>query len=252
MARKKVSKAESAALEPAAGAIPEPPRHTKHQAFEIRRVHRSQLLGAPYNPRAIREANRDRLKENLKRVGLTHPLTWNETTGNLLAGHQRLSILDGLELTADYTLDVAVVHLDEKAEKSQNVFENNTTGQGHWDLDKMGLLVKDGLDLDAAGLDVGEVTEIFGIDILGGQESEKLEALAEQLRESQERHERIKEASAETNEADFYRVVVGRDSKDCEWLSLFCDVEPGDVFLNLHELRRRVQELEARAEGTQT
>lgn len=177
------------------------------------------MKNAPYNPRQIREQAREKLKANIKRAGLLTAVIWNRRSGHLVGGHQRLSILDSLMRTEDYLLPVDVVDLDDKEEKAQVVALNNPDICGEWDLVKMEELVRGGLDIEGAGLEVGDVAAVLGLDCLSGQEAPKLEELAEQLREAQALHDRIKEASADTNSADFYRVVVFKNWRAGEWLS---------------------------------
>lgn len=110
---------------------------TKFQAFEARDIHRTQIKNAPYNPRSIKESAAKALRKNLKERGLMSTLVWNETTGNLVSGHQRLKQLDSLEKTDDYILTVAVVKLDEKTEKEQNIFFNSLSVQGYFDFDAL-------------------------------------------------------------------------------------------------------------------
>ena len=64
------------------------------EAYEIKKIKRSQIKLAAYNPRTITDEARKRLKKGLKKFGLVQPLVWNETTGVLVSGHPRLSILD--------------------------------------------------------------------------------------------------------------------------------------------------------------
>lgn len=130
----------------------------KHQKFSVRRVHRSQLKNALYNPRQIDSYARKKLLENIKRVGLIEPLIWNKKTGNILQGHQRISILDEIEGTSDYMMDVAVVSLTEKEEKEQNVFMNNPSAQGVFDEDMVAKLIAESqIDYVNAGYDQVDV-----------------------------------------------------------------------------------------------
>ena len=81
---------------------------------------RSQINFASYNPRKLSDDARKRLKANLKRIGLAGGIVWNETTGNLVSGHQRLSILDEIQRyntdtkENDYPIRVEVLRLTEK------------------------------------------------------------------------------------------------------------------------------------------
>lgn len=115
---------------------------TKHQTFETRLMKRSEIQAAPYNPRTISAYNRSILQAKIKEIGLVEPLVWNQRTGNLVSGHQRLSILDELEQRDDYELTMAVVDLDPVREKEAVVFLNNPTGQGVWDEDALAELLK--------------------------------------------------------------------------------------------------------------
>jgi hypothetical protein len=124
---------------------------TKYQKFEAKDILRSQIRNAPYNPRIIDDAERKRLKRNLKKVGLLTTLVWNQRTGNLVSGHQRIALLDDLEGGKDYSITMAVVDLDEKTEREQNIFMNSTSAQGRFDFDKLNLMLPD-IDYSNAGL----------------------------------------------------------------------------------------------------
>ena len=126
---------------------------SKFQKFTIERVHRSVIAGAKYNPRTISPAAKKKLQANLKRVGLLEPVIVNKKTGmRLVGGHQRLACLDVLEGSPDYTLDVSVVSLTEKQEREANLFLNNASAQGEWDLDLLAGMLP-GLDLDNTGFE---------------------------------------------------------------------------------------------------
>lgn len=128
----------------------------------MRRMRREELQGAPYNPRTITPQAKRALRANLETVGLLGPVVWNERTGLVVGGHQRLASLDALEGRSDYLLDVSVVSLDEKAEREQNVFLNNANTQGTWDLDALGALLKgDDFDIAASGFTPDDVYQMF-------------------------------------------------------------------------------------------
>ena len=107
---------------------------TKTQTFQMKRLKRSAVSLAPYNPRTIDRHAQKLLSENLSREGLVMPLVVNLTTGNLVAGHQRLKDIDAKEgypkKTADYEMDYAVIQVTEKREKELNLFLNNSASQG--------------------------------------------------------------------------------------------------------------------------
>ncbi|HOJ03292.1 MAG TPA: ParB N-terminal domain-containing protein [Bacteroidota bacterium] len=220
---------------------PAGPKLSRFQKFEIMEIRRSMLREAPYNPRTITEHASKKLRKKLRDVGLIEPLIWNKQTGNLVSGHRRLEILDGLEgypaRCADYLLSVSVVDLDLKTEKEMNLFLNNASAQGEWDLDKLKVLLTDeGVSFEMAGFDPQDMAvydisvDTMGLsDVFGGEndpqadaqmdaidgarvaESSARSAASEKVR--QDRHE-YREAQAEVNEADFFLNVVFQTKRE--------------------------------------
>jgi hypothetical protein len=215
-------------------------RESRHVGFVIETVHRSQLKNCGYNPRVIRDDARRRLRANLKRVGLTHPITWNRRTGNIVGGHQRVAIIDGLEGTKDYTLPVAVVDLSLEDEQCQNIHENNSDAMGDWDLALVERLVKeDRIDIEKASMDVAATAALFGDDALGASGALVAE-MAEKVREAQASYDKLKGRQAKKDQADYYRVVVFRDAEQADELSQFLEM-PGAAFLPGDQLMARVR-----------
>ncbi len=136
---------------------------TKHQKFKIETISRLKIKNAAYNPRKIDDVSFKNLKKNIKQNGLIETLVWNRTTGNLVSGHQRIKILDSLERKKDYMLTVAVVELGEKEEKEQNIFMNNLSAQGYFDLDMVKDLLPE-INYEAAGLLENDL-EVLGVEI---------------------------------------------------------------------------------------
>jgi hypothetical protein len=118
------------------------PSKTQFQQFEIVTMRRSDLKEAPFNPRDLDERSQKKLRDNLKKVGLLEPLIVNKRTGHVVGGHKRLESLDAIERSQDYSMEVALVDLDEKAEKEQLVFLNNELAMGAFDAPKLGELLK--------------------------------------------------------------------------------------------------------------
>ena len=118
---------------------------------------RSSLKAAPWNPRQIDAEAKKKLRQSLKRVGLVQPVVWNKRTGMIVAGHQRLELLDQIEHKRDYELDVAVIDVPEKTEKEINVLLNNELAAGTWDIGKLDSLMKDGLDFGNCGFEKFEL-----------------------------------------------------------------------------------------------
>ena len=208
---------------------------TKHQTFEARVVSRRDLKGAPYNPRILGDEQRKRLRKKIKKTGLVEPLVWNETTGNLVSGHQRLSILDELEQRDDYELTVAAVKLSEREEKALNVFLNNTGAMGEWDEDKLAEIVKDFTDApEDLGFDVADIDVIFENGELGGifdDKNEKATADIETIKAMKEARKEHREDSDKTEGGDHYTVLVFESKAQRERFLAWCGLKAGERFV---------------------
>jgi hypothetical protein len=185
---------------------------TEVERYEVVEIHRSELKDAPYNPRYLSDAARDKLRAGIKKIGLLAPPVWNARTGHIVSGHQRLSIMDSLKGKADYTLRVAKVDLDETSEKEANLLMNNPEAMGEWDLEKLeAMLSTEGLDLDATGFDVGDVYRMFGT---APMKAEQVDELSTRLQEAQLAFEESTQEAPENGPTEFYSVIVFRDAKD--------------------------------------
>jgi hypothetical protein len=96
-------------------------------------MNRKDIKKAKYNPRKMDKSERDNLTHSLEEFGLCEPLIFNERTGNLVGGHQRIAILDKDHDTKDYEIGVAVVDVDLATEKRLNIWLNQSAAQGSWD-----------------------------------------------------------------------------------------------------------------------
>lgn len=198
---------------------------SKHQSFEMRTVARSVLVGAPYNPRKIDDIAKKKLRGNLKKVGLLQPIVWNETTGNIVSGHQRLACVDQIEGRSDYELDVAVVRLSIEEEKRQNVFMNNVSAMGDWDTDLLAQLLTDDNDVAAFGFEEADVEFLLpdAADAILGPEDAEVDATVRSLEEQTEAREDLKRQrkdreakAARDNDSEFYINVIFTDREECD------------------------------------
>lgn len=90
---------------------------------------------AKYNPRVqLKPGDQewDALKNSLDRFGVATPLVVNETTGNLVSGHQRLAVL---KQSGETRVEVVLIQMDEDKEKLLNVALNKI--EGDWDEEKL-------------------------------------------------------------------------------------------------------------------
>lgn len=114
--------------------------------MEIRTLKAADLRAAEYNPRRDLQpddAEYRKLRKSMEEFGYVEPIIWNERTGNVVGGHQRLKIL--LEQGAE-EIEAVVVDLDDKDEKILNVLLNKV--KGRWDIGKLADLLQ---ELDEAG-----------------------------------------------------------------------------------------------------
>lgn len=90
---------------------------------------------AAYNPRVTLkpgDAEYEALKNSLERFGVAEPLIVNETTGNLVSGHQRLNVL---KASGAQEVEVVLVEMDGEREKLLNIAMNKIDGE--WDYKKL-------------------------------------------------------------------------------------------------------------------
>ena len=61
--------------------------------FPVKRMKLSELTKAPWNPRKISDEQKTALKRSISEFGTVEPIVFNQTTGNIVGGHQRLDTL---------------------------------------------------------------------------------------------------------------------------------------------------------------
>ncbi|MGH7128401.1 MAG: ParB N-terminal domain-containing protein [Planctomycetaceae bacterium] len=124
------------------------------------------LRPAPYNPRVpLRpgSAAYRRLERSIDEFDLVQPIVWNELTGHVVAGHQRLEILKVRGITE---VPAVVVSLSIEREKALNVALNNANVGSDWDADRLlGLLGElsalPEFDATLTGFDADELNELL-------------------------------------------------------------------------------------------
>jgi ParB-like chromosome segregation protein Spo0J len=130
--------------------------------MRIERVAIDRLSPAKYNPRRDLQpgdAEYAAIATSLARWDLVEPLVWNEQTGNLVAGHQRLKILIA---RGDTEVDVSVVDLAPDEEAALNIALNKITGR--WDesilAEVLAGLDAHGVDLSVTGFNAAELAAL--------------------------------------------------------------------------------------------
>lgn len=142
------------------------PPLSKFQKYQYEEIARESIELAHYNPRKISEGNRKRLSKALSDHGLVEPLVWNRRTGRLVSGHQRIQDLDSKHHGVNYSIGVAVLDVDEKAEVKLNVMLNNGSMQGVFDLDAVASIGQSyQIDLGDFGFSREDLLIDFGMEL---------------------------------------------------------------------------------------
>lgn len=130
--------------------------------MEIRKVPLSSLSPAAYNPRRDLQpgdAAYEKLARSMEKFGCVEPVVWNQRTGHVVGGHQRLKVLAA---SGARELDVSVVDLSEEDEKALNLALNKIGGE--WDGESLAALLQElsgSVNEALTGFDPGELDELL-------------------------------------------------------------------------------------------
>lgn len=133
--------------------------------FKVEEKNIDDLLPADWNPREITEDSFTGLETCILRYGLVQPIVWNERSGCVVGGHQRLKVL---KKNGAKNVKVIVVDLSTDEEKALGVALNNEKLQGNWTDGLRSLLasISDGSTLN--GLMTDDLVESLHGDDFGG------------------------------------------------------------------------------------
>lgn len=147
--------------------------------IELKQV--TDLLPAEYNPRKdLKPGDKEyeKLKRSIEQFGYVEPVIWNQTTGRVVGGHQRLKVLMDMGITE---VDCVIVEMDVEKEKALNIALNKISGE--WDNDKLALLISDlqGTDFDVSltGFEPEELEDLFREDTKGGVKEDDFDMAGE-------------------------------------------------------------------------
>ena len=146
--------------------------------MKLQTISVDRLQPAPYNPRVPLTPGTPgyrRLQRSLSEFSLVQPIVWNEHTGHVIAGHQRLEILKNQGVTE---LEVSVVSLPLEREKALNITLNNAQVGSDWDPEKLVELLSElntvpDFDATLTGFDAGDINDLLlGPALLSPDESQ--------------------------------------------------------------------------------
>ena len=106
---------------------------------QIRMMPVAKLKPAPYNPRKIDRAAMEGLTKSIERFGDVQPIVWNQRSGHIVGGHQRLKVL---KREKAQEVAVVVVDLDQTEEKALNLALNSSHLTGEFTDDLQALLAE--------------------------------------------------------------------------------------------------------------
>lgn len=229
---------------------------SKYISSEVTEIERSRIKLSHYNPRKISDEARKKLKANIRRLGVMGGIVWNERTGNLVGGHQKIKILDELHKydpdtkENDYLIRIEKVSLSEKEEIEQNIFLNNKNAQGEYDTDLLADLIDD-IDYKLAGLDdydlnlAGIEVESFINDLDDAPEDAPLETIktAEQKKEHVKNiKEQVREQSIkEMEEGETYVMLSFSTFEQKKYFMSRFDRDPFENILNGDEFAEMIE-----------
>ena len=133
------------------------------EKMQIQKRRIDEIRPASYNPRiALKEGdkNYEKLKRSIEEFGYVEPIIINEQTGNVVGGHQRLTVLKDLGVEE---IDCVIVNVDEKKEKQLNIALNKINGE--WDMPALKDLLEDldtgDIDMDLTGFEDWEIENLM-------------------------------------------------------------------------------------------
>jgi hypothetical protein len=96
----------------------------------IKEMSVADLKVAESNPREISNRNFQGLKNSIRRFGLVEPIIWNEKTGQIVGGHQRVRALVDAGITKTMVL---VVDMEPEEAEAASLTMNNPAVEGEFD-----------------------------------------------------------------------------------------------------------------------
>ena len=131
--------------------------------LNLQKIPLEKLNPAAYNPRLDLQPGDpmyEKLLASVEEFGYVDPIIWNQRTGNIVGGHQRLKVLKYLGHTE---IEVIVLDIDELRERALNVALNKV--QGEFDPPKLAELLEDlekkGFRVNITGFDAPEIDKLF-------------------------------------------------------------------------------------------
>lgn len=218
-----------------------PEVHPLFRKARYEQIDRAAIKLAAYNPRTLTSDAQVKLSNGLHKFGMVEPLVYNELTGNLVGGHQRIAELDRIHGSSDgYSLWVSVVRLSETREKELNILLNNEGAQGGWDFQKLAEMIASDqkIDADLMGFDkvwlngaLNAFAKLDGLDlthVFGKPEEDDAGADAEQIKAMKATKKEFREQQGEAAKDGFYLQLVFKTPDQKERFCKAAGVNPAN------------------------
>lgn len=194
--------------------------------MNIEKMKLSELRPAEYNPRVELKPGMEeyeKLKQSILEFGFVDPPIFNKRTGNLVGGHQRVTVAKDLGIGE---IEVSIVDLPIEKEKALNIALNKISGQ--WDEDKLALLLNelDENELNISGFTDKEIQEVID------QYDMRLDLETEAIDDGFEFElpEKPKAALGDIYQLGRHRLMCG-DSTNKAHIELLMDGEKADLLI---------------------
>lgn len=135
----------------------------------------TEIKPADYNPRMDLkpgDVEYEKIRKSISEFGLVDPIIWNESTGNIVGGHQRYKVLKDLGYKE---VQVSVVTLSGDREKALNIALNKISGE--FDREKLVQLLdslnESDIDIELTGFGYDELGDILSSGEYGDQVHEE-------------------------------------------------------------------------------
>lgn len=212
---------------------------------EQTKMMRSEINLSSYNPRKMSDEARKSLKRSIKKFGVVGGIVVNKQTGNtLVGGHQKIDILDELNKypEKDYEVNVELVDIDEKTEKTLNIALNNQAMTGTWDYDKLRELIPD-IDPKEAGLTDADLSFI-GVDFIMQTEEENdlANSLDELMAGVNEDHQAEVQARKEEREAQKEAIKQAQEQAKAQQEAMDEEAERQAKIQHMKDVKKEVME----------
>lgn len=125
--------------------------------MKLEQIAPSKLKPAGYNPRRIGEDQLKRLAKLIDAHGFVSPVIARAEDYLILGGHQRIKALKHTTTKIDTVPVILLTGISDDKAKALTIALNNTSAQGVYDLDMLGILIKE--------IDCLEIAEITGFSL---------------------------------------------------------------------------------------